>query len=64
VAAYSTISRIEDLPHAKTVEITQALKAISVPVDFNALNLKDPLDSKLATFLHKRLFILITGGMF
>ena len=59
---YSTLSRIEDCPHARTVEATQSLKAINVPVDYNALNLKSPVSSN-ETVMTKRLFILVNGGM-
>lgn len=61
VAEYSTLQRIEDCPHARTCEITQSLKAINIPVDYNALNLKSPLDAN-NTILTKRLFLLINGG--
>ncbi len=37
---YSTVTSIEDCPYSRNESITTPLKAIFVPQDYNALNLK------------------------
>ena len=58
---YSTTSRLEDLPYAKQKPITTSLKAIYVPHDYSALDLKNPLSSN-GTEVPQRLFLLIQSG--
>jgi hypothetical protein len=58
---YSVLQAVEDLPYARSVPITDTLKAVFVPQDYTLLNLKSPLDSN-TTVIPQRLFILITGG--
>lgn len=59
--SFSDITKLEDCPFTRTASIIEGMKAIYVPQDFSALNLKSPLDSN-NTVVPQRLFILITGG--
>jgi hypothetical protein len=44
---YSVLTAIEDLPFARTVSITDSLKAIFIPQDYTIMTLKSPLGKKL-----------------
>lgn len=58
---YSTIQALEDCPFARTAPSLQSMKAVYVPHDYNALNLRSPTDAQ-ATMMPQRLFILIIGA--
>jgi hypothetical protein len=49
--SYSTAALIEDCPYSRSDNLTQSMKAIYIPSDFNALNLKNPLDGNGNSFI-------------
>lgn len=59
--SYTTLQSVEDLPFARSVPITESLKAVFIPQDYTLMNLKSPFDST-STPIPQRLFCIITGG--
>jgi hypothetical protein len=58
---YSVLTALEDSPFARTLPITDPMKAVFVPQDYTLMNLKSPLDST-STVMPQRLFFLILAG--
>lgn len=58
---YSVLTSLEDCPFARTVPMTDSLKAIFVPQDYSLLNLRSPTDAT-AVLMPQRLFLLCMAG--
>jgi hypothetical protein len=58
---YTTRAALEDCPFAKSVPITETLKGVYIPHDYNQLNLRSPTDT-FNTSMPQRLFILVNSA--
>ena len=59
---YSTLTALEDCPYARSFHVSESVRAVYVPHDFSALNLRSPTDA-VTTIMPQRLYILIIGAI-